>query len=311
MEATYPRLTQADVREFIETVVRSDPSDMAVLGFLNRRGLDDPKFANARLTEVVTSLLADCGQERNKALEPVEAKHCGPVHRALSLFPDEALGDEQFWSWLAVRHFWRFISYRQENAWRKARGEPADPNAPHSEAAKLERYIRGADHYQIPLRLYLRAEAVRNGDDYALTSIDGGGTDFWRSQILGVRTSAYPPLARAVARAQSIAKLNVDDQRPPGRRVNRLRVNIDFILHDDDESDDAIEPLWLVTETDFEKKSAKRAAKAATANAAKVEPSKRAAKKRAPAGRKTAPDKKPAAKKPAARKPAASQVVSD
>ena len=276
MAMTHPRLSRTDVREFIDIVVASEPDDTAVKGFLVGKEIDESGFANRKLEAAVRSLVDDCGSDRDSVLEAVEARHCGAVHVAIERFSDEALGDEEFWSYLAVRYFWRFISYRQASAWRSAQGEPPDPDEPESEKAKLERYIRGHDHYQIPLRLYLRAQAVGDGDDYTLTDIDGGGTDFWRSQVLGVRTGAYPPLARSVARAQSIAQLNVEEQRPPGRRVNRLRANLDFVLHDDAEAAAAINGLWIVTGDDAAKakvkaevKKSKKASKTPTRKPAK------------------------------------------
>jgi hypothetical protein len=252
MTSTHPRLDHSSVREFVDTVVSQAPDEGAVQGFLLHKNIDDVGWRNRHLEQAVAALLLDCGVLRNKDLEPIEAKHCGAVYEAISRFDDEALGDENFWSYLAVRYFWEFISYRQEAAWRSAQGEAADPNQPDSEKAKLERYIIGKDHYQLPLRMYLRAQAVGDGDDFSLTGIEEGGTDFWRSQILGVRTSWYPSLARSVVRAQRESKLNVDEQRPSGRRINRQRANFDFILHTDDEAAVAIAGLWALTDGDLE-----------------------------------------------------------
>jgi hypothetical protein len=263
MQRTHPRLDHGAVREFVDTVVSRSPDESAVRGFLLQKNIDETGWKNKHLESAVAALVLDCGPLRNSELEPIEAKHSGAVYEAVSQFDDEALGDEDFWSYLAVRYFWHFISYRQEAAWRSAQGEAADPDAPDSEKAKLERYIIGKDHYQLPLRMYLRAQAVGDGDDFSLTGIEEGGTDFWRSQILGVRTSWYPSLARSVVRAQRESKLNVDEQRPSGRRINRQRANFDFILHTDDEAAAAIAGLWALTDDDREgiqeKKVRKRA----------------------------------------------------
>ena len=264
MATNYPRLEHNDVRDFISSIAESDPDIGSVKLFLQQKEVDESKFLNRDLEQATAALIRDCEGRRNKALEPVEAKFCGPVYRAIEQFPDEALGDEAFWSYLSVRYFWQFISYRQQNAWLNAQGETPDPDAPDSEKAKLERYIRGKDHYQIPLRMYLRAQSVKDGDDFSLTDIEAGGTDFWRSQILGVLTAAYPPLARSVVRAQELRKLSVEQQRPPGRRVNRLRVNIDFILHDEADAAKAIEGLWELKDEDVETAAAKKALQPAT-----------------------------------------------
>ena len=271
MDTAYPRLDSSQVRDFIDKVVRFGPTEASVSGFIARSGVG--KLAqSAEIDALVNRLLVDCGDERGRALEPVEAKHCGPIFTVLDGLPDAALGDPQFWSFLAVRHFWEFVERRQPAAWNEARGHSFDSEDGADERHKLERYLIGKDHYQLPLRMYLRAQSVRDGDNFGLTEIDGGGTDFWRSQILGVRTSHYPPVARSVARTQAVAELNVEEQRPPGRRVNRLRVNIEFFTHGDDDARAIVENVWQVLPEDrlelATKKARKTVAKKAVAKKA-------------------------------------------
>ena len=281
----YPILSHSDVSDFVDIVVRAAPDEEAVRGFLLQRGIKDAGFENEILEEVVAGLLKNSGSQLNSQLEPTEGQFCGPVYQAIERFDDEALGDEDFWSYLAVRYFWRFISLRQNNAWLDVQGKSGREDEGDREKVKLERYIRGRDHYQIPLRMYLRAQAVGHGKDFDLAAIEGGSTDFWRSQVLGVRTSAYPPLARTVARSQEATRLDIEGQRPAGRRVNRLRANVDFVLHGDDDAAAAISGLWLVTEEDLAnaaaKKSATKKAKAAQKAPAKKVPAKKAAAKKA------------------------------
>jgi hypothetical protein len=285
-----PRLSNADVRLFIEHVVRESPDEHAVLRFLAGKGLSDPLPLPKELVAAVTHLTTACGAARNSDLEPIEATHSGPVFRAIeNSFSDEAIGEVEFWNYLAVRYFWKFISYRQENAWKSAQGVSVDPSADADDRAKLERYFLGKDHYQIPLRMYLRAQAVRDGDGFELTDIPGGSTDFWRSQILGVKTAAYPPVARTVARRQAAEQLNIEQQRPAGRRVNRLRANIDFVLHTDSDAASVIDELWTVLPGD----------PAATKESGKKSG---VGKKAAPTKTAAAPKKTPATKKTATTK---------
>lgn len=275
MEADHPTLTPAEVRDFIDKVVRhGDVTNEAVRGFLIRLEIQETKTAK-RIDAVVDGIMSDVGADLGKALEPVEARHCGAVFEVLDELPDRALGDPQFWSFLAIRHFWRFVAVRQYSAWLAVQGEPRDPDEPESERQKLERYLIGKDHYQIPLRMYLRAQAVGIGDDFGLTEIPGGGTDFWRSQILGVRTSQYPAVARTVVRAQSEMNLDIEQQRPPGRRVNRLRANIEFFHYDDQEAKPIIDDLWRVTTDDKLAATAKKARKATRKATAKKVPAKK------------------------------------
>jgi hypothetical protein len=300
----HPRLTNSDIKEFIDTVVRGGADDHAVRRFLDAKQLDESKHTNAALERAVTALIDDCGTLRNSDLESVEARHCGPVFTAIEdHFGDAELGDVQFWSYLAVRHFWRFVSYRQEETWLKARGEATGTGQSEPDNAPLERYLIGKDHYHLPLRMYLRAQAVRDGGSFELADIHGGSTDFWRSQVLAVRTALFPPLARTVARLQNNAKLNIEQQRPAGRRVNRKRANIDFVLHDDSEAAEVIEELWVVTEQDRQSADVKRQEKKAAKKAGTT--SKAALKRLAPTP-KAAPVKKAAATKAAPTKRRAS-----
>lgn len=259
--SAYPRLARPDVREFVTRVVQHHLNAAAVSQFLSGKGLDDELMPLPEVESLVEELIAACGTQNDMALESVEAKFCGRVHQLLDGLPDEALGDAEFWSYLAVRYFWRFIARRQHAAWVKVLGEDVDEESAESEGVKLERYLVGKDHYQIPLRMYLRGQAIREADDYALSDIDSGSTDFWRSQVLGVRTSAYPPLARALVSVQSEARLNVEEQRPSGRRLNRLRANIDFTLHSQDEALPIVQDLWGVTDDDRSEIAAKRRAR--------------------------------------------------
>jgi hypothetical protein len=94
--------------------------------------------------------------------------------------------------------------------------------------------------------MYLKAQAIRNDEDFSLAEIPG--TDFWRSQILGVKTSAYPSLAKAVVGCQGEQELSIADQRPVGRDVNRMRVNIDFFDYSPEEAMAIIEPIWRISQ---------------------------------------------------------------
>ena len=140
-----------------------------------------------------------------------------------------------------------FIQIRQRRSWKAAQGSGSEKNERDNsgeavEHYPLERYFVGKDHYQLPLRMYLRAQAIRDGEDFSLAEVPG--TDFWRSQILGVRTSAYPSLAKAVVSCQKQEELSISDQRPVGRDVNRIRVNIDFFYHTPAETMAIIQPMW-------------------------------------------------------------------
>lgn len=242
MTNNYPLLRRSDVRDFVDTVVRPGATPDTVEAFFIRNEFAPVTPQEKKIVRLVQSIVSDCAEFTDKQVEPVEAKYSGDVHALLDTWPDEAIGDERFWSYLSTRFFWQFVKIRQAGAWSAAVGEPSNPDNPESEKEKLERYLVGRDHYQLPLRMYLRGQAIKNGDDYSLATVDG--TDFWRSQILGVRTSAYPPLARSVVAHQKVIGLNVEEQRPPGKQVNRLRANIEFATLNEPECDALVEPIW-------------------------------------------------------------------
>lgn len=265
----HPVLDDDQVRQFISTLAARPCTDDTVQGFLRSIGVATLGPSGKAIDELVDQMVTACATDTDRALEPVEAKYSGPVFSALDALPDRALGDHRFWSYLAVAHFWKFISRRQRAAWEAASGEPANPDAPESERQKLERYLIGKDHYHLPLRMYLRGQAIAKDDDFALADINGGGTDFWRSQVLGVRTAHYPPLARAVAKAQHREQLDIEHQRPAGRRVNRLRVNIEFFLHDEQQASECVDPVWRTLPEDEVALTTKKTAKARTKAATK------------------------------------------
>lgn len=243
MTIDYPRMTRSDVRDFVDTVVRPGATADTVEAFFVRNEFAPVSPEEKRIVELVRSMVLACGVGTDVRTEPIEAEYSGEVHTLLDTWPDEAIGDERFWTYLSARFFWEFVKIRQASAWSAAVGEPSNLSLPDSEKQKLERYFVGRDHYQLPLRMYLRGQAIRDGRDYSLALVEG--TDFWRSQILGVRTSAYPPLARSVVTAQKMVGLNVKEQRPPGTQVNRLRANIEFARLDEAECDALVKPIWV------------------------------------------------------------------
>ena len=244
---SYPRLADADVHAFVDTVVQNEISDQAVARFISSKGIASDAIDSAQdseLRRIVEEFVRAAGEEVDQSVEPLEAKFCIRVFHILEGFAPEALGDREFWNFLGVQYFWKVVKIRQNAAWNAARGEPNDPSRPEHERQKLSRYLIGKDHYQIPLRMYLRAQAVREGDEAPLCEIEGGGTDFWRSHVLAVITASYPPLARSLVRAQQREKHSIDDQRPRARQINRLRVNAEYALHEDDDLADLVNEIW-------------------------------------------------------------------
>jgi hypothetical protein len=145
--------------------------------------------------------------------------------------PIEVLDDAGFWRYLCVHYFWWFVSWRES-------GPLASGNA----AA----YTNAAQNTeQIPLRLYLRAKAVRRGDDVSPSAELHQSSDFWRSHVLRVRTGTAPEITRALVEMQkdNDRHLATDDMRAYARRLNRIWTNVDLNLLNEDEAKRLIDEL--------------------------------------------------------------------
>jgi hypothetical protein len=131
--------------------------------------------------------------------------------------PIEVLDDPTFWSYLAAGPLWFFVRWREEPRARKR--------------DVYHEYLDGrVNHACVPLRMYLRAAAVRDSD---LASQIPRGTDFWRSHVIRVKTGAKPELARSVAEQQKGARMKVDPLREYAKRINRRWSNQVIHLLDD------------------------------------------------------------------------------
>jgi hypothetical protein len=253
---TYPTLPPDAVIRFIQIVAESDDllSHEQVMEFV------DEFKVNAEPYECDLGALELCANDLNAdllsrqsasapELEVLEGKICGAVHAAIDQLPIEILDDPEFWSYLSIRYFWRFVLMREHKSMTKLRGIAARPAADRTEDEEsadtpLRRYFDGNDPYQIPLRLYVRAQAIRNGDDYSLGSAVKSGTDFWRSHVVRVSTSYYPPLSRALAQAQAERPLSTTSLRATARRINRYRANMHPVIMGDSDQAAVVDQFW-------------------------------------------------------------------
>jgi hypothetical protein len=145
------------------------------------------------------------------------------LYEALARFPVEILDDPSFWAYLSVGPFWFFVRWREPPAQRQRDG--------------YKDYVDGrVNHACVPLRMYLRAQAVTDGLDSSLAAAVPRGTDFWRSHVIRVRTGAAPELARAVTEQQRDARMSVGPLREYAKRINRRWSNQILHILDKDES---------------------------------------------------------------------------
>jgi len=258
----YPKLKKQDAMVFVtEWLVRDDISDQLVDGFLSSLEIEVGDLDLEHLASVGRGLHAAALEigSTGPSLDQLEIDWSVRVFDAFERLPLEALGDKEFWSYCSVRYFWGFVSKRQWATVLKGRRALLDslisgPTASDADGdgvsddekpIGLLRYVVGNDHYQIPLRLFLRGQAVRGDDAFLKDHPTDRPVDFWRSQILGVRTGAYPNWSRPMVAAQSDHGLPVTGTlRSAGRTVNRLRANVSPILHSEEEAQAIIQPIW-------------------------------------------------------------------
>lgn len=160
-------------------------------------------------------------------VEMFEGRFASAVYPWFSEVPVQILDDRGFWRYLAFRHFWWFIAWRESGP--ISRGHfmnLVDARTP-------------AEH--IPLRLYLRAKSINVNGDVALSGQIPNSTDFWRSHIVRVRVGSAPALARAFAEAKRDEKLlstplSTTTLREVAKQVNRTWSNVRLDLYTESEA---------------------------------------------------------------------------
>jgi len=151
-----------------------------------------------------------------------EGAMAGVLHAVLRNLDVNTLDDPGFWAYLATGPFWFFVRWREDPAKRKL--------------DVYYKYVDGrANQECVPLRMFLRAQAVEHDGSYDLASAIPRGVDFWRSHVLRVKTGAKSDLARAIAREQVEERMTVGPVREYAKRVNRRWSNQVLYVLDDDE----------------------------------------------------------------------------
>lgn len=182
----------------------------------------------APLRAVLAAAREEVSESDLRAPESVEGRFAGEVHRALRDLPIETLDDPGFWRYLSLVHFWWFISVREAPAIRRG---------------NVMTYVDGGKEC-VPFRMFVRAQAIRDEEDYSLAGALPKSADFWRSHILRVKTGTAPPLARAFARLQVEKSMVSDDVRPFAKRINRLWTNVVFHDWTDEEADELLAEVY-------------------------------------------------------------------
>lgn len=191
----------------------------------------DLELLDVTIEDLKTRYLAFLGSGEGEQPEVFEGLAAGDLHRALRDLPIDVLDDPGFWRYVSVAKLWWFIEAREAGP--IGRGNHMT-------------YIDGGRPTEcVPLRMFLRAQAVRDGEDYSLAWSMKNATDFWRSHVIRVQTGTAPPLARSFASLQKDVRMpSTPELRPFARRLNRLWSNVVLTSLDEDEAATLLQELY-------------------------------------------------------------------
>jgi hypothetical protein len=222
----HPSLSSEAILEKLDDLIDGSIPDLANESANVGEGpmIDLPALL-ARIGEINVALDARKGGTAYEDLDDdqFEGEMATLLYDALSTYPVEVLDDPGFWAYLAAGPLWFFVRWRENPSKRKREG--------------YYDYLDGrVNHACVPLRMFLRAQAVHKDGDTSLAAAVERGVDFWRSHIIRVRTGAKRELAHAVAKEQTDDHMTRDPLREYAKRINRRWSNQVLYLLDEDES---------------------------------------------------------------------------
>lgn len=227
----YPTLNAGQTDELVRQLIKGEETSIHTVALWRGDGetidLDDLEDAIYDLRERLKEIGEDPALTSDK--DPFEGEVAAKVFPFLNAVPIEVLDDLGFWRYLSVRYFWWFVSWRESGP---------------IESGNVATYTSAnRNTEQIPLRLYLRAKAIQNGDDLTFASTLEKSTDFWRSHVIRVRTGTAPKVARAFVSMQKETHLPTETLREYARRLNRTWTNVNLNLLTEDQAEDLIKEL--------------------------------------------------------------------
>ncbi len=177
-------------------------------------------------------------REGVKDRDRIEGEAAVRLFEALAGVDPAVLDDPGFWRYLSVGFdgFWRFIEWREYKAFRKDDPTPFrkyfDGRAPNEcVLPRMYRRILALGGHEDPQRQYRELAALPKA------------TDFWRSHVIRVQTSASPAVVRAFARMQRDRQLTTKPLREFVKWIRRVRSNVLLSLYDDREADEFVGEL--------------------------------------------------------------------
>lgn len=214
------------VKNFISHNVRQASSPGT--GAERQLNLDDLEAVSATVNSRLKALVV--APKKNVDKDKLEGEICSLVYKALEHVPIEILDDPGFWRFIGIRYFWSFTIWREATALAKN---------------NIATYFSAKSSSEsIPLRLYLRAQAMRDvNGNFLLAEAVPKGTDFWRSHVIRVRTGRARNLAQAFAKLQSSDRMLTDDLRQFAKRLNRQWSNVIMLDYDEKQSHDILKEI--------------------------------------------------------------------
>ena len=179
--------------------------------------------------------------------DQIEGKAACHLYRAVedARVETPVLDDPGFWRYIVVAHMWNFTVWREKKATFSVAAGSEDASAGPSD--RFKPYIDGRTSTEcLPTRMYLRIKALGGLEYGHLAWAVSGGTDFWRSHVLRVRTGEYPPLVRAMVQrqAETSTRLSSDPLRVFAKELNRTLVSLVPGILNDRAADDLVGELW-------------------------------------------------------------------
>ena len=227
----YPTLTYSKTDELVALLVTDNATSVAPsIAWIGAGDEVDLGPLDNAVEELRDQYLEFQASGDGSQPEVFEGQAAGKLHHALRDLPVEVLDDPGFWRYVSLAKLWWFIEDRESGP--IGRGNHMT-------------YVDGGHPTEcVPLRMFLRAQAIRDDDDYSLASSMKNATDFWRSHVIRVKTSTAPPLARSFASMQSEVRMPTDELRPFARRVNRMWSNVVLNRLDEDEASGVMKELY-------------------------------------------------------------------
>ena len=225
----YLMITRSDCRRLAEQLIQGDPVDMEQ--YVHQQGDGEAlDYERIQQASIRINRKLNLHPEAIRDRDILEGKSAPILYEGLEGIEVAVLDDPGFWRYLSLQYFWRFISWREEQAF---------------ERGNYLKYIDGDKSTECVLtRMYLRVQALGGNEYNYLASALPRSTDFWRSHVIRVKTGTAPPLTRAFVKKQRDDRLNTPELRQFARTLNRTWTNLLLNIYDDEEAAKLIEELW-------------------------------------------------------------------